>query len=278
MAVAPPDLLDHLEAIERLLASPPFGLFVDLDGTIAPLAPKPQMVAITGPLRQSLATLSRAATVVVLTGRDVAGCRGIVGLDSVVYAGNHGLEWWEAGKRSLLPEAEPFVERAGALAAAARSHFGDRKGILVEEKGPTVALHYRLVPVHQAVRSELLEWLAVLPEARAFVVREGKMVVEARPALGADKGTAFARVVQAHGLRSALVLGDDMTDLDAFRELARLRTRGPLVGLSIAVLGAEPNQEAVAAADYRLSDPSAVEQLLQWLAAQVEERGWSSGG
>lgn len=95
------------------------------------------------------------------------------------------------------------------------------------------------------------------------------MVIEVRLPIEANKGTALKRVVEQRGLRSALVLGDDLTDLDSFNMLAQLQEETALQGLAIAVLAASTPAELLAAADYALADAEVVEIFLSWLADEA---------
>jgi trehalose 6-phosphate phosphatase len=99
------------------------------------------------------------------------------------------------------------------------------------------------------------------------------MSVELRPAQAGDKGTAVATVAERFGLRGLVVLGDDLTDLDMFRQAARLRDQGQLQAAIVAVAGdGEVPAQVAAAADATLDGPAAVVRLLSELAADGAPR------
>lgn len=263
-----PDVWGHLEAVAPALRQTPAGLFADLDGTIAAIAPDPAAVTLRGSVRAALRRLAAHLTVVVVTGRDVASARRIVGLDEVWYAGNHGAEWWQDGVTAVAPAALPYVVPVHATAVAAVARFADWAGVIIEDKGPSLSVHYRATPDPDSAREAILAFVHGAASARGLTVREGKMVVEVRPPVALDKGTALRSVIQERGLRGAIALGDDSTDVDAFRALALERRRG-LVGVSIAVLGREAPATLTAAADYTLAGPDAAERFLAWMAEEA---------
>ena len=263
-----PDLLDHLETVRRLVGHRPMGLFVDVDGTIAPIAPTPDEATVSPAVRRALAALSREATVVALTGRDTASARRVVGVAEIAYAGNHGMEWWEDGTATVEPLAQPYVGRIHRLAGHLGAALADEPGVLIEDKGPSLAIHYRLATDPAVVRERVLAVLGGPGGAGGLPLREGKMLIEVLPPVAVNKGTAIMRTVERRALGSVLVLGDDTTDVDAFEAARDLRASGAVEALAVAVSDGAP-ERLLAAADYRLADPAAVETLLTWLVGEV---------
>jgi trehalose 6-phosphate phosphatase len=249
-----------------MMRLPPTGLFFDIDGTLAPIIADPDAVTITSAARGALDTLASRAIVVMLTGRDVAAARRIVGLDSVIYAGNHGAEWWEGGTVSILPAAQPYVEAVHAIAERAVRELAGVEGLYVEDKGPTLSIHYRRARDEAVARSAVLTFLAAAAGEAGLVVREGKMVAELRLPIAIDKGTAVREVVARKGLRSAAAFGDDLTDVDALLAIRELRGGGGFDGVTVAVGGASAPVEVVAAADHVVPGHEALEALISQLA------------
>ena len=263
-----PDLLEHLDAVRRLAGHRPMGLFVDVDGTISPLVSTPAEATVSPAVRSALAALSAEVTVVALTGRDTASARRIVGVAEIAYAGNHGMEWLEDGTATVEPLVRPYVGRIHRLAAHLGSAMADEPGVLLEDKGPSLAIHYRLAAEPAAVRERVLAVLRGAGGAGDLPVREGKMLIEVLPPVAVNKGTAIARTVERRALASVLVLGDDTTDVDAFEAVRGLRDGGVVEALAVAVSDDAP-EALLAAADYRLADPAAVETLLTWLVGEL---------
>jgi len=266
MVSIPPDLLDNREAISRVLEEQPLGLFLDIDGTLAPLHPDPTAVAITAAIRQAIGSLPERMEVVVLSGRATADSRRIVGNDRVTYVGNHGSQWLRDGQESVLAAALEFVPRVHQIASDALVRFADWPGIYVEDKGPTMSIHYRTVADRPAAAAAIGRFIDEHPAAVGLRHSDGKLVKEVRPPIDINKGTAVTTVVEERGLRAAVMLGDDTTDVDAFRAVARMRDAGRIQGLSIGVLSAGTPDEVLETADYSLADTNAVERLLVWLA------------
>jgi trehalose 6-phosphate phosphatase len=205
------------------------------------------------------------ALVAVVSGRTVEETRQMVELEGIVYVGLHGFSltmppaWTEASAaaytvlaRSVLDE----LRRAIAL-----------PGIVFEDKGPLIAVHYRQAADPPAARQAILHAIAGAPTARRFARHEGKMVVELRPpALQVHKGTVVRHLAAQHGLRAVLYLGDDATDLDAFRAV---REATAFRGASVVVASEETPPEVLAAADYRVEGVAGVEWLLGEVARAV---------
>ena len=268
---APRNLLDNLDEIRKLLKRSPVALFTSIDGTLAPIALAPRFARISPAVRQALTVLSSRITVVILTARDVSNARALVGLPSVIYEGSHGLEEWERGKitiASTIPSASRDMRR---LARAAKAALSAISGVVIEEKPFSVAAYYRQAVDRTAARAAVLGFFEQSPYAKGLTVYEGRMVVEMQVSSAVDKGTALQSVVEKHQIKTALVLGDDITDVNGFNMLANLRDTTGLTGCSIAVMGrrrlAPP--EVISAADYQLEDPEAVEIFLAWMAAEV---------
>ena len=260
-----PPLLSHLDAAAEVLQHQPAGLFVDLDGTLADIAPTPAGVEVPQRVRDDLERIGRRLAVGVLTGREAGDARAIVGSDELLYAGSHGAQWWQGGRAWFAPEVEPYIPTIHALAIAAMRHFDSNDGYVVQDKGASMSVHYRQTDDPAEARRAVFEFLADAPEAAGLSVFQGKMVAEVRPPVSLTKGSALRAVVRASGLAGVIAIGDDTTDLDMFRAMAELRAAGSVAGIAIAVLGPEAQAELVAAADYTLPDTRGVRRFLGWL-------------
>ena len=241
-------------------------IFTDIDGTLAPIVPTPDLSEVPEELRLLLSHLAGGYRVVAgITGRATPDAKELLGLENVVYYGNHGFEILRDGVVEVVPEAMPYKEKVEELEGLAREELGP-KGAFVEDKGITASIHYRNVPPEVG---EL---------CRAFVKREGERlglritvgrgVVEARPPIRADKGTAIRRLVEEYGPERALFIGDDTTDLDAFRALEELRGEGVLLEtLRVGVRSDEGPPEIVSEADLVVDGVEGVGEVLRVLAS-----------
>lgn len=202
-------------------------LFLDLDGTLAELAARPDDVVPlqerTGLLRGLVETMN--GRVAVLTGRALSEADRILEGAVVPVAAVHGLvrRVSQGTVVSVLPSAK-LPQAKAALDALAADHHG----LLVEDKGASVALHYRQAPeAGPAVRSAAEQ----LARICGLVLQEGAMVSELRTA-GPNKGDslkAFMACAPFIG-STPVAIGDDLTDEDAFAAAEALGGYGILVG------------------------------------------------
>ena len=220
-------------------------ILLDVDGTLAPMASRPELAEVPEETRAEVRRLAqRYALVACISGRTGAEVSTLVGVEGVVYVGVHGLE--------LEPEAQRWREELAAVAAEPWPY-------LVEDKGLTVAFHYREAPDEDEARGAL-EQVAVRARELGLVPTFGRKVLEVRPPVEANKGTAVRRLLSARGLRRALYAGDDTTDLDAFGGLDGLE-----VAIRVAVASAEGPRELRDAADVVVDSPAELVRLLQMI-------------
>jgi trehalose 6-phosphate phosphatase len=227
-----------------LIASDPkaAGLFLDVDGVLAPIVDRPDEATVPAETRRELVRLAgRYALVACVTGRPGDVARRIVGVDGIRYVGEHGLE--------LDPDAAAWAEQVRAFADGA----GWRD---VERKPLSVAFHYRTAPDPQAARVAL-EGVARDALAAGLRTRWGRLVLEVLPPVEATKGSAVRQLLAESGLRRALYAGDDTTDLDGFSALDGLDG-----AVRIAVVSTEGPSELAARADLVVGSTGAFRELL----------------
>jgi trehalose 6-phosphate phosphatase len=188
--------------------------------------PTPDMSEVSGELKGLLGRLgARFLLVAGISGRKTEDAFDLIGLEDVVYFGNHGFEILRDGEVEVIPEALPYLEKVQELERLAREELTPR-GAFVEEKGITASVHYRNVP--REVGERCVEFVEREGERLGLRITVGRGVVEARPPIRADKGTAVRTLVEEYRPEKAMFIGDDTTDLDAFRELEELREEGEL--------------------------------------------------
>ena len=254
---------------ERLPAA---AVLLDLDGTLAPIRPRPEDVVLSPETRHAVADLrGRARLVGLVSGRALADLEQIVGLDGCAYAGNHGMEIRRPdGRREVVEEVRPFVPRVADFAARWGPERLDPHGVRLEDKGVTLSFHYRTAPDERDARDFLDREVA--PDARAAGLRvtHGRKVVEVRPPVAVDKGTAVRELVAGSGCRVAAYLGDDVTDLDAWAALRAMARDGTVdLAVAVAVVGDETPRAVAEAADVALPGTAGVLAVLRWLAADA---------
>jgi trehalose 6-phosphate phosphatase len=214
--------------------------------------------------REALVGLrQRLALVGVVTGRSVSDVRHMLDIDGLTYVGNHGLESFTDGSAQTLLEARPWVPRLAAALGqvAARMPADLQSGVIVENKGATASLHYRLALDADETRRVLLDLLAGWAAPLGFRVEEGRRVLNVLPPLAINKGSAVTWLVHHHHLEGIVYLGDDLTDAHAFRALDVLRETGTRT-LSVGVVGPETPPSIRQLADASVPGIAAVADLL----------------
>ncbi len=249
---------------ERLRGADGLLVLTDFDGTLADVVARPGAATIRPNARRAVARLADQprAAVAVVSGRGLADVRARVGVEGVHYAGNHGLELLADGHRVGQPDAAAASETIAALSERLTERLDDVDGVVVEDKGLTASVHYRMVDadavprVRRAVR-------AAVDGAEGVRLTEGKQVLELRPAVDWDKGDAVSwlrdELVPDDERWLAVYLGDDATDEAAFATL-------PEDGLAVRV-GSDDGPTAATAAVAGVEEAA---DLLSWLGRECE--------
>lgn len=258
-AAALPQALQSLPEIEKTVAGRRTAFFLDFDGTIAPIAPRPELVFLPGPMREVLAELASHHMVCVVSGRGLADLRRKVGLADVYYIGDHGyriagpqgsgveLEVGGPEERLELETASYELER----------RLSPIQGAVVEAKGTSLAVHYRLVAEE---RRPLVDRIVheVAGSSPGLRLSEGKLVYELRPRLPWDKGKAVLWLLGRLRLHKdevcPICLGDDLTDEDMFAAVRKW-------GGGVAVVVGECQRPTKA--HYQVDDPAQVLRFLR---------------
>jgi trehalose 6-phosphate phosphatase len=212
------------EALRPLTEAPErAGIFLDVDGTLAPIVERADEAAVPEKTALLLGRLARRyGTVACVSGRAAADARRLVGVGGIVYAGAHGAELLEPGAAgpTVLPAFASWTERVREFARVRDERDLRLLRVRIEDKGPIVAFHWRGVPDEDAARTRI-EAIAQEAETEGFVTHWGRKVLEVRPPVPVNKGQAVDEIVRRTGIHTALFAGDDATDLDAFDALDR---------------------------------------------------------
>ena len=274
---------------ELLAAPPPLLVVTDFDGTLSPIQMEPMGARIEPLGRRALRRLARLAerrperlVVAVLSGRQAADVAGRVRVGGLRYLGNHGLEAaaLARGRRAegLTVEVEPslrlWVEPARAIERAVVDRLGNPEWLFVESKGPTTAFHFRQAPDAAAAKVAVVEAIEAAEQAlggTGLVQVDGRRIVELRPEAAGGKGVALRRLLDRERPGAVLVLGDDVSDAEAFLAMREARDAGTVAGLAVAVHGAAETPAAVRdSADVFLARTHDAARLLSSLAALLE--------
>jgi trehalose 6-phosphate phosphatase len=239
------------------------GVFLDFDGTLAPIVEVPDEARPLGGAAAAVGRLSRRYhRVAVISGRPVAflveHLGGAAGTAELV--GLYGLERAIPGSPAVTTDAAASRWQATVAEVAAAAEASAPAGLLVERKGLSVTLHFRQAPEHA-------NWAAAFAaqeqSGSGLIAHPGKQSWELRPPVPTDKGTVVGEL--ADGLQAVCFIGDDIGDLPAFAALGRLRAQH-VDTLAVAVGGPETPAEVLHAADLVVAGPAGVVELLDALA------------
>jgi len=269
LASSLPHALSSLAEIRALLAGKRPIVFLDYDGTLAPIVSQPEKALMSEQMRDAVRVLSASKSVAIVSGRGRQKVQDFVQLSGLVYAGSHGHDIALPGGARHRVGAEALPQLAAARDSL-RAQLADIPGASVEDNLYSVSVHWRNTPPE--FRSAVANATQVEVERRGLALSHGKCVHEIRPAGGPvwNKGEAVRYLLDrwlgddAADEREAvpIYIGDDTTDEDAFAVL-----RG-LGGLSFLVAGAgETERPRQTFGTHRLADCAEVEALLRHLAA-----------
>lgn len=291
------------DALERLVAArPPLLVIADFDGTLAPGSRDPGAAVIDPVAQRALRRLARLGAaapdrvqVVVLTGRVVADVAARVRVGGIDYLGDHGLQSGHlprGGRPSSIvvrtdPAFDAHADPAGRLASGVPEELGHPAWLFVERKGPSVAFHVRQADDVPAARAAVVQAITAV-EARLGLADHGlrhyrgRSVVDLRPDGAGGKREAVDRLLERSRPGGVVVLGDELSDVDAFEAVRAARSAAisgsaidasPLVGVTVAVhaTGTRPAPaELSAVADLHVGSARAVARFLAGLARRLE--------
>jgi len=203
-------------------------LIFDIDGTLAPIAARPEAARIPDALQDALARLARHAKVVVLTGRGRDDARRMLAFEPAYVLGNHGIEGLPGSEPTLHVLARTTAAWRAALESARDPSLAEA-GVLLEDKRYSLSLHYRTAPDQAAAQRVIRARSATLAPVPKVIL--GKCVVNLLPPGAPNKGDALRALLDALPSASALYAGDDDTDEHVF-DLPRKLVLGVRVGRS----------------------------------------------
>ncbi len=185
----------------------------DLDGTLAPIAADPGGILVPDAIQKALARLKKRAVVAIITGRSRKDAQRHLGVVPQYLVGNHGAEGlpgWEQREKKFRRLADEWEKQLSRIIPD-----GENSGIVIENKGMSVSLHYRGASNRPASRFIALNAVDLLiPQPRVI---GGKYVENLLPKEAPDKGTALLRLMDGAGCAKGFFVGDDRTDEDVFQ-------------------------------------------------------------
>lgn len=231
------------------------GIMLDVDGTLAPIVPRPELARVLPEVPSILDRLVRRVGVVaVISGRRSKDVRGLVDVPDLEIVGTHGLE----GLAAIDPAAMAAIEEVAATV-----------GAWVEPKGAAAAVHFRALPDPDGAAEAVAGHLATIGGEHGLELVPGKAILELMPVGGPRKGRVVELLAEGDRLEAVLFAGDDVGDLDAFAALARLRAAGTWT-CAVVAEAPETAAEVIAAADLVVPGPSGVVALLGAIADELD--------
>jgi trehalose 6-phosphate phosphatase len=257
------------ELLQPLRADPSrSAVLLDVDGVLAPIVQHPDDAHMPETTRRPLIEVAkRYGVVACVSGRRASDARRIVSLGSIAYLGSHGSEVLRPG--SIQPEMDRELQAwTRRVQDFAHEAFGERLRLLrvrLEDKEAIAALHWRGVPDEDDAEAAVRE-IAEAAEEAGFTTHWGRKVLEIRPPVRIDKGAGIVSLLRDTDLAAAIYVGDDVTDLDAFRGLTELVEMGRLgSAVRIGVRSDEGPPALGQEADWMVEGTEGVRELLRSL-------------
>jgi trehalose-phosphatase len=203
-------------------------LFLDCDGTLAPIADTPAQAVIPQKTKEALASLSRleGLRLAIISGRLLADIKTIIGLDGIIYVGNHGLEIDGPGVTSQWKIVPSYKDILADIKARLTRECASMPGVFIEDKRLALCLHYRMSNMDEENTRAVFNKIAdPYRSSGKIAVMYGKKIIEVRPSTGWDKGKVVRWLLDRERLLVkdeniiAVYVGDDRTDEDAFKAL-----------------------------------------------------------
>jgi trehalose 6-phosphate phosphatase len=264
LAEAWPDLVNQMRRHDACVVA------TDFDGTLVPLADCPGDVVMAPRARRVLGRLASrpGTTVALVSGRMLAELDALVGLSNTILVGNHGFEVRVPGKPIFYEHVAHDIRISRVLLIGLRRYTHDIPGLWIEDKGPILAVHLRLVAPADVQAATAIVHDAVSPYRSSFHVALGRQVLEIRPNRAVSKGSALCGALSEQGVPTHAMcwyFGDDTADEEVFRSL-------PDGSVTVHVGGHRPDS----AARFEVDKPATVLDVLDAIdevAASIEASG-----
>ena len=259
------------ELLRPLKANPDrSAVLLDVDGVLAPIVDHPDDSHMPETTRRPLIEVAKRYSVVAcVSGRRASDARRIVSLGSIAYLGSHGSEVLRPG--SIAPEMDrelqAWTRRVQQFTQENFTETMRKLRIRLEDKEAIAGLHWRGVPDEEEAQAAIEE-VAAAAEKAGFITHWGRKVLEIRPPVRIDKGAGIVGLLRDTDLAAAVYVGDDTTDLDAFRGLDELVEMGRLgIAVRVGVRSDEGPAALQAESDVMVEGTDGVRELLQFLVS-----------
>jgi trehalose 6-phosphate synthase/phosphatase len=241
-------LFDYIKEIPR----DNIFLFLDYDGTLTPIVDSPDRAILSNDVKSLLIKLKETFPIAIVSGRALDDIMRLVTIEDLIYAGNHGAEMWVENKVFIGQQISDTKELLKKVVKELEETLSTIPGVIVEDKGITASIHYRMVNPNDICRLFDIFWKITDKYRGLFKITAGKKVFEMRPHGIWNKGDAVEWIMKNFGKgKTPIYIGDDITDEDAFRAV-----KGKGIAISVG-----KNEEA----DYYLKGQEEVKKFLLWI-------------
>jgi len=202
-------------------------LLLDYDGTLTEIVSKPNLAILSNKRRKLLQTLSKKSdiTLAVVSGRALKDVKKLVNIAKIYYSGNHGFEIKGPGLNKINSAAKKFMKKNKPLKSKFRAGLKSINGVIIEDKGLTLSVHYRLVKEKDLNLFKRTFKKIIFPYLKKKSIRLtfGKKVFEIRPPVNWNKGKAVKFLLKYINRKKTVPIyaGDDTTDEDAFKAIRK---------------------------------------------------------
>lgn len=217
-------------------------IFSDIDGTISMIEKTHQKAYVPEDIKILLDKIrSKYGCLAFVSGRLVEQAKYMVGIDDVTYIGNHGLEIIEDKTKKIEYTQKDISTNKEIIEELKKIDIFNIGGIDIEDKRASVAIHFRKALEQANIQVDnLYEAISAIAAKYNRSLLKGRRVVEIRPSLNITKGTAVRKMLRTHPeIKRALYIGDDITDIDVFRELKSWQKTNQTVAVNIGMLSDE---------------------------------------
>ena len=261
-------LFDGLEEFNTFKEDKNSTIFIDIDGTISEITKTPEKAVVTSSMRNELLKLQEKFQMVgVISGRSVKNARTMVGMEGLLYIGNHGMEYLNNGEICIDSQAQKYLEDIKKVSRILKnSELSQIKGLIFEDKGICFSIHYRECESPENVHKNILEVISQFMDSSELKVTEGRKIIEIKPPVSQDKGSIIEKIIETYHLNKVIYLGDDITDLDAFNKLRELRKNCNVQSASILVHSSEIPDYLKNSTLFYVNSVDDVQRFFKWLS------------
>jgi len=262
----PKYLFDYLEYLYDF-KNDKTSILTDIDGTTSEIATTPEDAVVTPSMQTLLFKLKEKFQMVgVISGRSAMNAKSMVGVDGLLYVGNHGMEYIHENEIFIDPEALKYLANIKrSIDKLKNGELSKINGLMFEDKGVCIAIHYRQCVPNENVRNRILDAINDSIDTSKLKLTEGRKIVEIKPPTSRDKGFIVEKIVEKYNLNRVIYLGDDVTDFDAFLKLKELEKTGKIRMASIIVLSNEIPDYVKNSSLFYVRSVDEVQRFFKWL-------------